>query len=73
MIHRIKVGNMVVYTGDAGVEQFDNAMRDEISKYVLNLENNLLLKKKQEIERNEISDIKQKQKDLMRAFIKSLK
>lgn len=72
-IHRITAGDMVVYTGDAGVEQLDNALRDELSKYILNMENNLLLQKRNEDKTKQINKEKEKQKDLMRIFIKSLK
>lgn len=33
-IHRIEVGNTVFYTGDAGVEQFDNALRELLQEEI---------------------------------------
>jgi hypothetical protein len=44
MIHRIEAGDMVMYTGDAGYDQFKKAMREELI-HMIEIESKISLKK----------------------------
>jgi hypothetical protein len=69
-IHRIEASkDFVIYTGEEGEKEFDNAFREILIEES---------RKLQEVQRRKelfkvANENKQKQRDLMRAFIKSLK
>lgn len=68
-IHRIQTGDMVVYTGDAGLDELDNAFRDELKKEIERLKE---IERRQELYKY-IDEDRRKRREVMVSFIKSLK